>query len=131
MRDLSQLSELQLKEAHDAANGLLSEKFRSCFSSPVLATLLSKFRDDCLDALGMELPPRLPLRVRRQKLEALTDAELAALASRVETLLGGFAEYVDDPALLAALGNVRADVITERGDRSIVRATFGQRAEAS
>jgi hypothetical protein len=46
-----------------------NEYFGSCFSSPMLATLLSKFRDDCLDALGLELPPRLPLRVRRQKLE--------------------------------------------------------------
>jgi hypothetical protein len=131
MRDLSQLSELELKEAHDAAEALLSEKFRSLLSSPMLATLLSKFRDDCLDALGMELPPRLPLRVKHQKLEVLTDAELAAMASRVETLLGRFADFIDDPALLAALGDVRADVITERGDRNILRATFGQRAEAS
>lgn len=126
MRNLSELSELQLKEVHDAAERLLSEKFRSRFTNPMLATLLSKLRDDCLDALEMELPPRLPLRLKHQELGTLTDAELAEMEARAETLLGPFGDYIDDPALLTALGSVRANLAAERGDRIAVRANFGK-----
>src|SRR5262249_9162260 len=94
----------------------------------MLAMLLSKFRDDMRDVLGMELPPRLPTRVRNQELEALTDAELGMLDGHVAVLLGKFAGYMDDPALPEALGNFRTDLTAERGDRNILRATFGQHA---
>ncbi len=60
MRELSELSETELKEAHYAAETLLSEKFRRYIENPMLPTLLSKFRDDVRDVLGMELPPGCP-----------------------------------------------------------------------
>lgn len=131
MSELRDLSELELREAHDAAAALVSDKFRPYLENPMLPTLLSKFRDDALDALGMELPPRLPLRVRHQKLGELTDAELEAMAARAGTLLDRFTAVMDDPALIHALVGLREDLRRERGDRSILRATFGQRAEAS
>src|SRR5712691_12836562 len=100
MSELRELSELDLREAHDAAAALLSDKFRPYLENPMLPTLLSKFRDDALDALGMELPPRLPLRVKHQSLDTLTDAELEAIATRAGALLDKFTSLIDDPALL-------------------------------
>ncbi len=114
MRELSELSELELKEAHDAAAQLLSEKFRQYLQGPMLPTLLAKFRDDVLDVLGMELPPRLPMRVGHQKLDALTDAELGTLEQRVATLLGN-SDFMDDPALVGFLADLRQDLVAERG----------------
>jgi hypothetical protein len=131
MSEQKELSELDIREAHDAAAALLSDKFRPYLKNPMLPTLLSKFRDDALDALGMELPPRLPLRVKHQSLDMLTDAELEAMATRVGTLLGKFTSLIDDPALLHALIELREDLCTERGDRNILRAAFGKPAEAS
>jgi hypothetical protein len=131
MRAPAEISPDELREAHDAADTLVSEKFRGYLPGRMLPMLLSKFRDDARDALGMELPPRLPVRARHQKLEALTDPELEAITGHVAILLDKFASFMDDPALPEALGDFRADLTTERGDRNILRATFGQHAEAS
>jgi hypothetical protein len=131
MSEPKELTELDLREAHDAAQALLSDEFRPYLNNPMLATLLSKFRDDALDALGMKLPPRLPLRVKCQRLDMLTDAELEAMSERISTLLDRFTSLIDDPALLHALVELREGLRVERGDRSIVRATFGKPAEVS
>jgi hypothetical protein len=131
MSEPKELTELDLREAHDAAQALVSDKFRPYLKNPMLATLLSKFRDDALDALDMELPPRLPLRVKRQHLDMLTDAELEAMSARTITLLDRFTSLIDDPALLHALIELREDLRQERDDRSILRAAFGKPAEAS
>jgi hypothetical protein len=55
-----------LREAHDAADTLISERFRSYLPARMLPMLLGKFRDDVAESLGMELPPlpRAPARSR-------------------------------------------------------------------
>ena len=51
----------ELREAHCAADTLVSEKFRGYLPGRMLPMLVGKFRDDMAEALGMELPP-LPQR---------------------------------------------------------------------
>jgi hypothetical protein len=82
MRAPAEMTPDELREAHRAADTLISEKLRSCLPGRMLPMLLGKFRDDVAEALGMELPP-LPRRsgpVRVAKLDELTSAELDTLS---------------------------------------------------
>ena len=47
----------ELREARDAADTLISERFRSYLPGRMLPMLLGKFRDDVAESVGMELPP--------------------------------------------------------------------------
>jgi hypothetical protein len=78
----------ELREAHDAADTLISERFRSYLPGRMLPMLLGKFRDDVAESLGMELPP-LPRRsgpVKVVKLDDLTSSELGTLSGAVLVL---------------------------------------------
>lgn len=73
----------ELREAHDAADTLISERFRGYLTGRMLPMLLGKFRDDLAESLGMDLPP-LPRRsgpVRAAKLDDLTSSELSTLSA--------------------------------------------------
>ena len=57
MRSLTKMTDDELKEAHHAADVLISEKFRSYLPGRMLPMLLGRFRDDIAEAMGMEVPP--------------------------------------------------------------------------
>ena len=75
MRVPTQVTPDELQEAHRAADTLISERFRSYLPGRMLPMLAGKFRDDMVEALGMELPP-LPQRCGPVK--AVTLGTLAA-----------------------------------------------------
>jgi hypothetical protein len=75
MRAPTEVTPDELREAHNAADTLISERFRSYLPGRMLPMLLGKFRDDVAESLGMELPP-LPQRsgpVKVVKLDGLRD----------------------------------------------------------
>lgn len=56
MRTFSELTKDQLTEAHDSADKLISEKYRSYLPGRLLSLLLSRYRDNLAEALSMPLP---------------------------------------------------------------------------
>ena len=81
MRAPTEVRPEELREAHDAADTLISERFRSYLPGRMLPMLLGKFRDDVAESLGMELPP-LP-----QRSGPVTPAQLiAALSCSASTI---------------------------------------------
>jgi hypothetical protein len=57
MRAPTEVRPEELREAHSAAETLISERFRSYLPGRMLPMLLAKFHDDVAESLGMELPP--------------------------------------------------------------------------
>lgn len=85
MRTFSELTKDQLTEAHDSANKMISEKYRSYLPGRLLSLLLGRYRDDLAEALRMPLP-ELPHRagpVRTVKLDDLTTGELNDVSAAV------------------------------------------------
>lgn len=109
----------ELRQAHDAASTLVSEKFHGYLPGRMLLTLLGKFRDDMAVALGMELPPlpRRPGLARDAKLDALTSSELDALSGAVALLVTQFTAIMDDPLLPKLLGDLRDALVIELAER--------------
>jgi hypothetical protein len=110
----------ELREAHDAADTLISERFRSYLPGRMLPMLLGKFRDDVAESLGMELPP-LPRRsgpVKVVKLDDLTSTELGTLSGAVLILVTRFTTLMDDPLLPELLREFRDALFIEQADRT-------------
>jgi hypothetical protein len=109
-----------LREAHDAADTLISERFRSYLPGRMLPMLLGKFRDDVAESLGMELPP-LPRRsgpVKVVKLDDLTSSELGTLSGAVLILVTRFTTLMDDPLLPELLREFRDALFIKQADRA-------------
>jgi len=121
-----------LREAHRAADTLITDKYRPYLPGRLLPMLLSKFRDDLAGQLGMELPP-LPQRsaVRAVKLDDLTSTELDALTGSVVILVTRFAACMDDPALAPALRDFRDALTIEKADRARIADELSTKARAS
>jgi hypothetical protein len=120
MRAPTEVRPDELREAHDATDTLISERFRSCLPGRMLPMLLGKFRDDVAESLGMELPP-LPRRsgpVEVVKLDALTSSELGTLSGAVLVLVTRFTTLMDDPLLPELLREFRDALVTEKTDRA-------------
>lgn len=121
-----------LLEAHDAADTLASERFRSYLPGRLLSVLVARFRDDTAEALGMELPP-LPQRppVRPAKLSELTSSELGTFWGAVDALVERFTALMDDPELPRQLTALREELVTEEADRARIADEFRDKARAS
>jgi hypothetical protein len=122
-----------LREAHDAAETLISERFRSYLPGRMLPMLLGKFRDDVAESLGMELPP-LPRRsgpVKVVKLDDLTSSELGTLSGAVLILVTRFTTLMDDPLLPKLLREFRGALVIEQADRARIADEARSRARAS
>jgi hypothetical protein len=89
MRAPTEVRPEELRQAHDAADTLISERFRSYLPGRMLPMLLGKFRDDVAESLGMELPPlpRRPGPDKAVKLDVLTSSELGTLSGAVLVLV--------------------------------------------
>lgn len=121
-----------LREAHNAADTLASDRYRPYLPGRLLPLLVARFRDDVAEALGMVLPP-LPQRppVRAVKLQDLTSTELDTLSGAVLTLVTRFAACMDDPELPGLLRDFRDALIIEKADRARIAEELTERAKAS
>ena len=123
----------ELREAHDATDTLISERFRSYLPGRMLPMLLGKFHDDVAESLGMELPP-LPRRsgpVKAVKLDDLTSSELGTLSGAVIVLVTRFTALMDDPLLPELLREFRDALVNEQADRARIADEARSRARAS
>lgn len=128
MRAPTEVRQEELREAHDAADTLISQRFRSYLPGRMLPMLLGKFRDDAAESLGMELPP-LPQRsgpVKIVKLDHLTSGELGTLCGAVLVLVTQFTTLMDDPLLPKLLREFRDALVIEQAERGSHRGR-GQR----
>ncbi len=121
-----------LREAHDAADTLVSDRYRSYLPGRLLPLLVEKFRDDVAEALGMRLPP-LPQRpsVRPVKLDDLTSGELDTLSGAVLTLVTRFTACMEDPELPKLLRDFRDALIIEKAERARIAEELTEKAKAS
>lgn len=133
MRAPNEVTPDELREAHDAAGTLISERFRSYLPGRVMLMLLGKFRDDVAEPLGMGLPP-LPRRsgpVRVVKLDDLTSSELGTLSDSVLILLTRFTALMDDPLLPKLLREFQDALVTEKADRTRIADELTGKARVS
>jgi hypothetical protein len=119
MRAPTEVRPEELREAHDAADTLISDRFRSYLPGRMLPMLLGKFRDDIAESLGIELPPlpRRPGPVKAVKLDDLTSGELGTLSGAVLVLVTRFTALMDDPLLPELLREFRDALVIEQADR--------------
>jgi hypothetical protein len=133
MRAPTEVRPEELREAHDAADTLISERFRSYLPGRMLPMLLGKFRDDVAESLGMELPP-LPRRsgpVKAVKLDDLTSSELGTLSGAVLVLVTRFTALMDDPLLPELLREFRDALVIEQADRARIADELRGKARTS
>jgi hypothetical protein len=121
-----------LREAHDAAGTLVSDRYRSYLPGRLLPLLVERFRDEMAEALSMRLPP-LPQRppVRPVKLADLTSSELHELSGAVLTLVTRFSACMDDPELPRLLRDFRDALVIEKADRAKIAEELTEKAKAS
>ena len=120
MRAPTEVRPEELRQAHAAADTLISERFRSYLPGRMLPMLLGKFRDDVAESLSMQLPP-LPRRsgpVKAVKLDDLTSSELGTLSGAVLVLVTRFTTLMDDPLLPELLREFRDALVIEQADRA-------------
>lgn len=133
MRAPTEVRPEELREAHDAADTLISERFRSYLPGRMLPMLLGKFRDDVAESLSMELPP-LPQRsgpVKAVKLDDLTITELRTLSGAVLVLLTRFTTLMNDPLLPELLREFRDALVIEQADRARIADELKGKARTS
>jgi hypothetical protein len=114
----AEFSASDLREAHDAADVLASEKFRPYLPGRLLLVLVARFRDDTAEALGLKLPP-LPKRppARAARPDELTTSEFGVLCDAVDVLVERFTPCMDDPELPRLLASLREELVSERAER--------------
>jgi hypothetical protein len=133
MRATAEARPEELRQAHAAADTLISERFRSYLPGRMLPMLLGKFRDDLAESLGMELPP-LPQRsgpVKAVKLDQLTSSELGTLSDAVLVLVTRFTTLMDDPLLPELLHEFQDALVTEKTDRARIADELTGKAKTS
>ena len=133
MRAPTEVRPEELREAHDAADTLISERFRSYLPGRMLPMLLGKFRDDVAESLGMELLP-LPWRsgpIKAVKPDQLTSSELGTLSGAVFALVTRFSTLMDDPLLPELLREFQDALATEKTDRARLADELTGKAKTS
>jgi hypothetical protein len=124
MRSLTGMTPDELQEAYRAADTLL--RFR-VYLPPggLLVMLAGKFRDDVRDVLEMEPQPPAYRGRDRRSLDELTSAELDTVAGATSILLDRFARYMDDPALVPLLRELRDSLDVQKSERARLWAEIG------
>jgi hypothetical protein len=122
MRSLKDLDTDALKVALEAADALMQLK-QFLPRGGLLLMLLSRFRDDTREALGMEAE-RYPGRGQVfRSLDELTTVELGTLAGAVDTLLQErFTLVMDDPELAKLLAGFQDGLNDQNTERAQLRA---------
>jgi hypothetical protein len=135
----TQMTTDERREAHDAADTLVSQRLRSYLPGRMLPMLLGKLRDDLAEALGMPVPevpevPEVPQRsgpVKVVKLDDLTSSELDTLSGAVLILVTRFTGLMDDPLLPKLLRDLRDALVIEKADRARIADEIREKATAS
>jgi hypothetical protein len=124
MRPLTSLPTDELRLAQQTAETLIRFK---AYLPPggLLLMLVSKFRDDIRDVLGMEIGG-LPRRgTDRRSLDELTSVELNTVTGATGILLDRFEPYMDDPALPRLLTDFREALNDQKGERAAIQESIG------
>jgi hypothetical protein len=124
-----------LRDAHEAADVLISESYRKYLftSGRLLPVLVGRFRDDMAEALDqerLEIPKR-DGQVRAVRLDELTTAEWGTLWGAVDALIERFTSLMDDPELPRLLRALREELVRERTERERIADEFTMKAQAS
>jgi hypothetical protein len=125
---LKSLATDALKVALEASDALMLHK--QFLPSGLLLMLVSRFRDDTREAIGME-PERFPATERHgrgkiiRSLDELTSAELDAIAGAVDTLLQErFTNVMDDPELSKLLREFQGKLNDQKTERAQIQASI-------
>lgn len=120
----TQLPADELKVARDAADALIEHK-QFMPRGGLLLMLVSRFRDDVREALGME-PERYPGRGSVfSSLDELTSIELDTVAGAVGILLQQrFTNVMDDPELPKLLGRYQNELDAQNAERAEIKASM-------
>jgi hypothetical protein len=123
MPTLGILPEDALEVALEAAEALMQRK-QFLPRGGLLLMLVSRFRDDTREALGMEAE-RYPGRGQVfRSLDELTSTELDAVASAVDTLLQPrFTSAMDDPELAKLLREFESSLNDQKTERAQIQAS--------
>jgi hypothetical protein len=125
MPSLTELSTAELREAGDAAETLI-EFAEYLPPGGMLLMLAGKFRDEIRELLRMPPLARVSRGLGRKALDGLENAELYRLTKAVNTLLGHFEPYLQDPEMVRLLATVLDGIGIE-----FVAQPLAERAEAS
>lgn len=121
------LSDMHLDELEVALNATGTLMTHRAFlpRGGMLLMLLSRFRDDTREAIGME-PERFPGRgVPLRSLDELTSAELSTVAGAVATLLEPrFVSVMDDPELVKELRDFNGELGKQQAERREIQASI-------
>lgn len=124
MRSLADLPTDELKLAHDAATVLVTDYKAYLPPGGLLRMLLSRFRDDTREALGLEVEG-LPAREDKYTLDELTSVELDTVAGAVIILLQDrFTAVMDDPDLPKLLGDYQIELNAQKTERAEIKASM-------
>ena len=124
MHPLRELDADTLKVALDASDALMQQK-SFLPRGGLLLMLVSRFRDDTREALGME-PERYPGRGQVfRSLDELTSTELDTVSGAVTILLQPrFTAVMDDPELSKLLDEYRGRLNDQKTERAQLRASI-------
>jgi hypothetical protein len=124
MRSLEDLPEHALKVALEASDSLMQHK-QFMPRGGLLLMLISRFRDDTREALGMEAE-RFPGRGKVfRSLDELTSVELDTVSGAVMILLQErFTVVMDDPELAKLLRDFRKALDDQRSERAQLQASM-------
>jgi len=124
MRSLKDLDTDALKVGLEAADALMEHK-QFLPRGGLLLMLLSRFRDDTREVLGMATE-RYPGRGQVfRSLDQLTSAELGTVAGAVDTLLQPrFTAVMDDPELSKLLAEFQDGLNDQKTERAEIQASL-------
>lgn len=124
MRSLKDLDSDTLKVALEAAEALMQRK-QFLPRGGLLLMLLSRFRDDAREALGMEAERFSGSGQVFRSLDKLTSTELNTVAGAVDTLLQSrFTAVMDDPELAKQLRDFRQALHEQKTERAQIQASL-------
>lgn len=124
MRSLKDLHPDELEVALNAANALMQHK-QFLPRDGLLLMLVSRFRDDTREALGMEAERYPGHRQVVRSLDELTSVELDTVSGAVMILLQDrFKRVMDDPALPKLLDEFQDKLTDERTERAQIRTSM-------
>ena len=124
MRSLKDLHLDELEVALNAADALMEHR-TFLPRGGLLLMLLSRFRDDIRDAIGMEAERHPGRGSVFRTLDELTSSELGTLAGAVDTLLEErFTLVMDDPELSKLLREFQAKLNEQKTERAQLRASI-------
>jgi hypothetical protein len=122
-RSLTSLRPEELQTAQDATTVLVVDYKQYMPPGGLLRMLLSRFRDDIREIIGMTAEGLPGRGGKHHELDELTSTELDAIAGAVTTLLeDGFTATMTDPELAPLLDQFHASLLSQKNERAQLQA---------